>query len=87
MMDLDEIKTRINPLYAGCPGTESHERKWLCDRIDALLEALKACRDQFQHYVGHHLDKGDLDKAAQNERFVALAGAALASVEAPKNGD
>lgn len=47
-----------------------------------LLEALKACHDQFKHYVGHHLDKGDLDKAAQNERFVALAGAAIASVEA-----
>ena len=37
-MDLDEIKSRINPQYADCIGTESYERKWLCDRIDELAE-------------------------------------------------
>lgn len=51
------------------------------------LEALKVCRDQFKHYVDHHLDKGDLDKAAQNEKFVALADAAITGAETPKNGD
>jgi hypothetical protein len=35
-MTLEEIKSRINPAYADCLGTESYERKWLCDRIDEL---------------------------------------------------
>ena len=52
-----------------------------------LIDALEQCRGRFAYYVQHHLDKGNLDKAAQNERFVALADAAIASAEAPKNGD
>ena len=35
-MNLDEIKRRINPVYENQSGTESHERKWLCDQIDKL---------------------------------------------------
>ena len=35
-MNLDEIKSRINPAYQNQSGTESHERKWLCDQIDKL---------------------------------------------------
>jgi len=35
-MDLAEIRSRINPQYADIPGTQSHERKWLCDRIAEL---------------------------------------------------
>ena len=35
-MTLEEIKSRINPADAVCLGTESHERKWLCDRIEEL---------------------------------------------------
>lgn len=44
-----------------------------------LLNALTACRDRFAFYVGHHLDKGDLAKAAENEMFVALANEAIAA--------
>jgi hypothetical protein len=36
MLDLDEIKSRINPVYQDRPGTESDERKMLCDEIDQL---------------------------------------------------
>ena len=46
-----------------------------------LLDALKKCRDQFQRYVEHHLDKGDYDKAAANESFAWLAGAAISKAE------
>lgn len=46
-----------------------------------LLDALKKCRDQFQRYVEHHLDKGDYDKAAANESFAWLAGAAISEAE------
>lgn len=35
-LSLDEIKSRINPDYSATIGTESHERKWLCDRVDVL---------------------------------------------------
>ena len=44
---------------------------------ERLLDALIACRDRFAFYVGHHLDKGDLAKAAENEMFVALANQAI----------
>jgi len=46
-----------------------------------LLDTLKKCRDQFQRYVEHHLDKGDYDKAAANESFAWLAGAAISEAE------
>lgn len=46
---------------------------------EKLLDALIACRDRFAFYVGHHLDKGDLAKAAENEMFVALANEAIAA--------
>lgn len=52
-----------------------------------LLSALIQCRDRFVFYVGHHLDKGDMGKAAENEKFVAMANDAIASAEsAPKAG-
>lgn len=47
-MNIDDIKSRINPQYSDTPGTESYERKWLCDRIaelesqnDAMLKRLE----------------------------------------------
>jgi len=46
-----------------------------------ILEALKKCRDQFQCYVGHHLEKGSYDKAASNEAFVGMADSAIAAAE------
>ena len=46
-----------------------------------LLDTLKKCRDQFQRYVEHHLDKGDYDKAAANESFAWLANAAISEAE------
>ena len=49
-MNLDEIKRRINPAYQDVPGTESYERKWLCDRIDELLRALDQCRFALEPY-------------------------------------
>lgn len=38
--DLDEIESRINPLYQDVRGTESYERKMLCDRIRELESQL-----------------------------------------------
>jgi len=56
--------------------------KKLADPVNArLLDTLKKCRDQFQRYVEHHLDKGDHDKAAVNESFAWLAGAAISEAE------
>ena len=39
-MNLEEIKVRINPQYADTIGTESHERKWLCDEIKSMRQQL-----------------------------------------------
>ena len=36
MIDLNEIKSRINPAYQDLFGTNSHERKMLCDEIEQL---------------------------------------------------
>lgn len=44
---------------------------------ERLLDALIACRDRFAFYVGHHLEKGDTDKAADNYKFVTLANKAM----------
>lgn len=45
-----------------------------------LLRALVSCRDRFALYVVHHVQKGDLDKADENNKFVALANEAIAAV-------
>ena len=39
-MNLEEIKAKINTQYADTIGTESHERKWLCDLIESLRQQL-----------------------------------------------
>lgn len=44
---------------------------------EKLLDALIACRDRFVFYVGHHREKGDADKAAENYKFVTLANKAI----------
>lgn len=48
-INLEEIKSRINPAYQDCIGTESYEIKLLCDYINSLLaeksELLQAIRD------------------------------------------
>lgn len=43
-MNLSEIKKRINPSYVEILGTESYERKWLCDTIDSLTDILEQTR-------------------------------------------
>ena len=45
-MDLEEIKSRINPQYSGCIGTESYERKWLCDEIEQLRQRVAELEHQ-----------------------------------------
>ena len=40
-MNLEEIKAKINTQYADTIGTESHERKWLCDLIESLRQQLE----------------------------------------------
>ena len=50
MIDLAEIKGRINPAYADRRGTESHERKMLCDEIERLRAALQYESDVAEAY-------------------------------------
>lgn len=40
-----ELRLRINPIYADVKGTESYERKRLLDEIDLLREELQLLRD------------------------------------------
>jgi hypothetical protein len=35
-LDLDDLKSRINPQYATTPGTESYERRLCVEEIEAL---------------------------------------------------
>lgn len=42
VLDIDEIKSRINPAYADMLGTESYERKLLCDEIEALRKEVES---------------------------------------------
>ena len=45
MLDLDEIKSRINPDYADRRGSESNERKQLCDEIERLRAENESLRE------------------------------------------
>ena len=42
MIDLNEIKSRINQVYQDVLGAESHERKMLCDEIERLTKLVSA---------------------------------------------
>lgn len=46
-----------------------------------LIDALEQCRGRFAYYVQHHLDKGDLDKAAGNEFWAKVADDAIAKAQ------
>lgn len=66
-MTLEEIKSRINPQYQGYLGTESNERKWLCDRLDAqaaLIENLSGAVERcYKMLLSEPDTKGALFKA------------------------
>ena len=96
---LDVATGKIPHLYAGrCPdsvnGPESRDPVCpACRAISAaesvhaeLLNALIQCRNRFQIYVEHHLEKHDRRKAAENERFVDLANEAIARANAAPAG-
>ena len=44
-MTLEEIKSRINPIYADTIGTESYERRWLVGEIERLRQQVKELTD------------------------------------------
>ena len=50
MLDLEEIKSRINPAYADRRGSESNERKMLCNEIDRLQAAVQHEADVAEAY-------------------------------------
>jgi hypothetical protein len=52
-MNLEEIKSRINPAYADCLGTESYER--LCDRIDKLTDERDALALAVENSGNRHI--------------------------------
>lgn len=68
MLDLDEIKSRINPAYADRRGTESHERKQLCDEIERLREKLNYANAVIEQRNG---EITSLRAALQHEADVA----------------
>lgn len=55
-MDINEIRSRINPVYQDVRGTESYERKWLCDR----LAEVERQRDQMKAALELILTRTDL---------------------------
>ena len=50
MLDLAEIKSRINPAYAEWRGTESYERRQLCDEIERLQAVVQHEKDVAEAY-------------------------------------
>ena len=47
---------------------------------EAMVDALKQCRDQFAFYAREHTAAGKLEKAATNQRFADMATEALAAM-------
>ena len=83
-MNLDEIKSRINPKYKDTPGTESHERKWLCDEIERLRkerDELLAALDRIQDSILYHFENGLNPKRVTLEKWRDDATKAIASVK------
>ena len=75
MIDLAEIKSRINPAYADRRGTESHERKQLCDEIDRLRAALLHEKDVAEAYKAEAealLAKVDPEWATTDSSWVVM---------------
>ena len=70
MIDLEEIKSRINPAYQEVRGTESYERRQLCDEIDRLTACLKKANSQTEHFEREWYLRGD-----EIERLQAAADA------------
>lgn len=81
-MDLEEIRSRINPQYADVKGTESYERKLLCEEIETLRSELAAVtkeRDElkwaliyvkqsvFEDSAAFDIAKAALDRTAPKE--------------------
>lgn len=68
VIDLAEIKSRINPAYKDVQGTESHERKQLCDEIERLREKLNYANAVIEQRNG---EITSLRAALQHEADVA----------------
>jgi hypothetical protein len=74
VIDLDEIKNRINPAYADRRGSESHERKTLCDEIERLQAALQHEKDVAEAY------KAEADEIERLREHIATQKAYYESV-------
>ena len=77
---LDEIRSRINPQYAGQRGTESFERKMLTDEIEALRTANATLRKALIYHgeeAAKLIDEVERNRAAIDE----LVGVLKASRE------
>ena len=75
MLDLDDLRSRINPQYATTPGTESYERRLCVEEIEALRARVAelekdAARYRWirnkdnalaAYYVHHYTDPSELD--------------------------
>jgi hypothetical protein len=77
VIDLDEIKSRINLAYQEVRGTESHERKILCDEIERLRaenEQLSRILTAGESHCRDLIERNEALKAAlQHEKDVAEA--------------
>lgn len=51
-LDLDDLKSRINPFYADTPGTESFERRLCVETIEQLGSAITALRTERNELMG-----------------------------------
>ena len=74
MLDLAEIKSRINPTYADLHGTASNERKQLCNEIERLQAVAQHEKDVAEAYKAEadalRKDAERLDFLIKTQRIV-----------------
>jgi uncharacterized coiled-coil DUF342 family protein len=81
--DLEYYKSRINPAYQEVLGTESHERKMLCNEIERLRAENEKLAEEFVEYClmiaeqdkkAHAEFKAEIDELQTDaERYKTLA--------------
>ena len=76
MIDLAEIKSRINPAYQDVRGTESHERKMFCDEIERLREQI-ATQKAYYESVFEDGARRIAELTEQRDKLLAAAKSAL----------
>ena len=68
MIDIEEVKSRINPAYSDTRGTESYERKMLVEEIERLQKVASAAQALLEYGANGKLAACERERDELSER-------------------